>query len=78
MNNKWLFLDDFRDPADAFNYTKESMFLKEQWDIVRNYEEFVNYITNNGVPYFISFDHDLADSHYKPPEYWDDYEKSKE
>ena len=31
-----------------------------------------------GVPYMVSFDHDLADEHYTPPEYWDDYDKSKE
>lgn len=29
------------------------------------------------MPLLISFDHDLADEHYTPQEYWDDYDKSK-
>ena len=61
---KYLFLDDIRHNYDAFNYTNKSMFLQKKWVIVRNYEEFVQYITNNGMPDFISFDHDLADEHY--------------
>lgn len=63
-------------PEDAFGYTKEQMFL-EQWDIVRNYNEFVDYIQTNGLPDFISFDHDLADTHYTPEHLWEDYEASK-
>jgi hypothetical protein len=61
---KYLFLDDIRHPYDAFNYTKQSMFLHKKWDIVRSYDEFVNYIVVNGLPDFISFDHDLVDEHY--------------
>ena len=49
MNNKKLYLDDIRIPKT------------EGWDIVRSYGEFVDYITNNGLPDEISFDHDLAD-----------------
>jgi hypothetical protein len=41
-------------------------YLKEQWDIVRNYDEFVQVIKDNGLPLKISFDHDLADIHYDP------------
>ena len=29
-----------------------------------NYNEFIEWITKNGLPDFISFDHDLADMHY--------------
>lgn len=76
--NKYLFLDDIRKPQDAYVYTKQPMFIEQQWDVVRNYNEFVNYIETNGLPDFISFDHDLADSHYTPEHLWDDYEKSKE
>lgn len=59
-----LFLDDFRIPADTFNYTGDPIYLKKDWVIVRSYNEFVEYINLNGLPEVISFDHDLADVHY--------------
>ena len=34
-----LFLDDSRVPEDVFNYTGNPIFLKEDWLIVRNYDE---------------------------------------
>lgn len=34
------------------------------WEIVKNYTEFVKLITERGVPDIVSFDHDLADEHY--------------
>ena len=46
---KKLYLDDVRNPKS------------EGWTIVRNYDEFVNYITDNGLPEEISFDHDLGE-----------------
>lgn len=72
-----LFLDDIRIPLDCVLYTKEQMFASWDWDIVRNYDEFVAYIQINGMPDFISFDHDLADTHYTPEHLWTDYEASK-
>lgn len=55
---KCLYLDDVRipqnNPADH-----------EPWIIIRNYDDFVNYIKENGIPGLISFDHDLADVHYE-------------
>lgn len=66
-----LFLDDFRVPKDAFNYTRRDTYLKSEWTTVRSYMEFVNYITANGLPKLISFDHDLADAHYE------EYHKTK-
>ncbi|MBV8326353.1 MAG: hypothetical protein JO178_08590 [Chryseobacterium sp.] len=39
------------------------MFLRKDWHIVRNYEEFVNRILEKGLPEIISFDHDLGDEH---------------
>jgi len=43
-----LYLDDIREP-------------KKEYDvIVRSYEDAVNYILKNGIPNFISFDHDLG------------------
>lgn len=71
-----LYLDDKRIPIHSFEYTKNGIYL-EEWNIVKNYEEFVKYITENEMPEIISFDHDIADEHYTPQEYWHDYEASK-
>lgn len=72
-----LFLDDFRMPQDAFNYTYQPIFLKEDWVIVRSYDEFVKYIEKHGIPETISFDHDLADAHYnfQTDIQYDDYQE---
>jgi len=63
-----LFLDDFRMPVDAFNYTKDTDFNLLKWTIVRSYSEFVFYITKmyqvGHFPEMIAFDHDLAEGHY--------------
>jgi spore coat polysaccharide biosynthesis protein SpsF (cytidylyltransferase family) len=45
------------------------IYSKWEWKTVRNYDEFVSYITKNGLPDFISFDHDLSDEHYNPDMY---------
>jgi len=50
---KKLYLDDIRTPKT------------EGWDIVRSYDDFVNYIEQNGVPEEVSFDHDLSREHTK-------------
>ena len=52
---KKLFLDDLRTIEMVYNVT-----LKSEFDIVRTYDEFVNYIEENGLPEFISFDNDLG------------------
>jgi len=36
-----------------------------EWDIVRNYDEFVNHIKKHGMPLRISFDHDLDETAYQ-------------
>lgn len=80
---KKLFLDDVRQPKDCtyMPYNK-SDYLSDDWDIVRNYDEFCEYIKNcktpADLPYLISFDHDLADEHYTPEIFHDDYILSKE
>lgn len=48
-----LYLDDLRYPD-----------LHEDWRIARNYHDAVWMVKNYGLPYHISFDHDLADVHY--------------
>ena len=65
---KKLFLDDVRYPRDSANYMRGqyfSLYSDENWDIVRNYNEFVEYFEKNGLPDFVSFDHDIHPSHYE-------------
>lgn len=72
---KYLFLDDIRNPKDVAKYINpnlKSLYIDNIWDVVRNYNEFVKYIETNGVPDVISFDHDLADEHYRPSMYAED------
>lgn len=65
-----LFLDDVRIPTDCINYMYHrigalNLIYLEKWVIVKNYEEFIEQIKNNYNDItHISFDHDLADSHY--------------
>ena len=56
-----LFLDDVRRPEDV----KWIELPPGPWGIVRNYADFVLAVENRGMPDHISFDHDLADEHYK-------------
>ena len=51
-----LYLDDIRTP-------KETLPNAHPWVVVRDYDAFVDYITHNGIPDLISFDHDLAKEH---------------
>jgi hypothetical protein len=64
-----LFLDDIRNPKDAWGYTKRDIYIKKHWYVVRTYTEFTMAVTShynigNKLPDIISFDHDLADEHY--------------
>lgn len=59
-----LFLDDIRIPNVCSAYTKNPIYDEVQWEIVRNYDQFVAYVTANGLPEIVSFDHDLAEPHY--------------
>ncbi len=59
-----LFLDDVRQPNDAFKYHKDYVYLEDDWAVVKTYEEFVEYLSNNDIPEVISFDHDLCEEHY--------------
>ena len=52
---KKLFLDDLRSIEMVYDKSMENEF-----DIVRNYKDFVEYIQNKGLPNFISFDNDLG------------------
>ena len=52
---KYIYLDDVRTPVD------------KDWIVVRNYDEFVNKVTEIGLENIalISLDHDLGDSAMK-------------
>ncbi len=52
---KKLFLDDVREIEMIYDKSMESEF-----DIVRNFNDFIEYIKINGLPSFISFDNDLG------------------
>jgi hypothetical protein len=56
-----LFLDDLRNPRNV----KWVELPLVDWEIVRSYDAFVAIIQEKGIPHRISFDHDLADEHYK-------------
>ena len=56
-----LFLDDLRNPRDVYPTTSNS-----EWVIARNFSEFVKTIESKGLPFLISFDHDLSHEHYLP------------
>jgi hypothetical protein len=65
-----LFLDDIRHPYDCISYMPSpGIYSKYKWETVRNHDEFVAFIMENGLPDLISFDHDLADDHYHPDMY---------
>ena len=71
-----LFLDDIRNPQDC-RYANNVIYFDRPWVVVRSFNEFADYIMAFGMPDRISFDHDLADTHYTPEHLWDDYEASK-
>ena len=58
---KKLYLDDVRCPKT------------EGWDVVRTYDDFIDWITKNGLPEEVSFDHDLAEIHYDPSTQTEDF-----
>lgn len=65
-----LFLDDVRMPEQVGNYILPVelgvYFRTYNWEIVRDYDQFVNCIKTKGIPNVVSFDHDLAAIHYEP------------
>ncbi len=76
---KLLWLDDIRNPflneEGKVPTDKNGEYYNINW--VLNYEQFVKWIELFGLPDAISFDHDLADEHYTPKYFWDNYEESK-
>lgn len=63
-NNKLLWLDDIRNPflVDWLqHYVPEFDEDRENVVWVKNYDDFIDWITENGLPHTIAFDHDLGD-----------------
>jgi hypothetical protein len=66
-----IYLDDLRTPNMSAKHFPNlaSLYLKDDWIIVRNVKEFIDLVTSKYEagewPVFISFDHDLADEHTK-------------
>lgn len=74
-NRTLLWLDDTRNPFLNDEGKVPSFFDAIHW--VVNYDQFTAWISKFGLPEAISFDHDLADEHYTPAYFWNDYEESK-
>lgn len=61
-----LFLDDLRTPITTYNVClKDERYLREEWVIAKNYDEFKSILLTKGIPQLVSFDHDLADEHFQ-------------
>lgn len=65
-----LFLDDTRNPEHCATYMHKwigqrnpELYLHTEWVVVRSYHEFVQYISEHGLPQMVSFDHDLGKEH---------------
>lgn len=58
--NFYLFLDDVRHP-DHVTWVKIPHNV--EWTIVRNFNEFKDAVEKNGIPAFVSFDHDLGEDY---------------
>jgi hypothetical protein len=63
-----IFLDDYRQPMDAYSYTKDMRYVGLDWIVVTSYPEFVKLVKSEFIAghqlNVVSFDHDLADGHY--------------
>ena len=56
-----LFLDDERTPISTFRYTQNGLYVTEKWEIIRNFYQFISFVSDHGIPTIVSFDHDLGD-----------------
>lgn len=73
-----IFLDDIREVKDVYHYTKNPIYNREGWTVVRNYNQFVSKLEQIAVEGAtigsVSLDHDLCEIHMSVPfEIWNDY-----
>lgn len=59
----YLFLDDERKIYDV--KWAQLPYDDTEWLTAKSYGQFVDIVMDLGLPEFVSFDHDLADYHYK-------------
>lgn len=59
----FLFLDDERLPSDVFWVR---LPIEHPWRVIRTFAAFQDCVRSNGLPLFVSFDHDLADFEKAP------------
>lgn len=58
---RYLFLDDERFPEDIRWVTiADPSAYNAQWEIVRSFEQAACWVSDNGFPDVVSFDHDLG------------------
>lgn len=59
-----LFIDDERDMADVkwASAEMQNKYHNEEWTICRSHMQVISAIYENGMPTFISFDHDLGEN----------------
>ncbi|MEK7433242.1 MAG: cyclic-phosphate processing receiver domain-containing protein [Cyanobacteriota bacterium] len=65
-----VFLDDTREPINAYNQTFDKIYKDCKWFVVKDYNSFIDYVTDvfkleKKLPKIFSFDHNLADEHYQ-------------
>lgn len=64
-----IFLDDIREPDEAYAYTKNPVYTDNEWKVCRDHNHFVSTVKDafvNGTHIdMVSFDHDLASEHYQ-------------
>lgn len=66
MKKTLLWLDDYRDPFKS-NWIRDFSPIGENVNIqwVKSFNEFVDWVLNNGLPDAVCFDHDLGFEHIK-------------
>lgn len=74
-----IFLDDIRNPSDAYRLYGNIDYNLLPWYVIRSYEQFVSFVKSHPHIDMISFDHDLADEHYQyKAKYLEDYNDYEE
>lgn len=64
MTSTFLFVDDLRNVVDVYD-----VICVDRFKVVRDVDEAKTWIQCNGIPEFISFDHDLADDDHRTTGY---------
>lgn len=67
MKTYKVLLDDFRDPEEVYQQTRQEVYLEDSWLVVRSYEDFTSnisgYYHRGAFPRLVSFDSNIATLH---------------